>query len=796
MKLSLEWLGHYVDLPDISPLDLAHRLTMATAEVEGVETLRRVVKGIVVGRIVEIEPLPAGESGKVLNYVTVDAGTATFRSVCGAPNVVLGMKSAFAAPGTTIAEGHIIQEQIVGGRMSQGILCSPKELGWGDSHVGVMAFPESLPVGLELAEIVPEVDYIIEIDNKSITHRPDLWGHYGFSRELAAIFGRELRPMEMIDAEEGAGLPAFPLRIEDREGCPGYCCMDIDCLTPDYSPVWMQYRLLAVGLRPINLLVDLTNYIMLELGQPMHAFDGERVRDVIVAPFGDSGTFRTLDSVDRKMNPEDLMICDHTGPIALAGVMGGENTEIKENTSRLLLESANFNPARIRRTALRLALRSDASMRFEKGQPPYHMAISIRRFVDLLRKSGQNPVLRSQLTCAGENGEQGRPLTIRKDLIRRSMGIDISDDRVCEILVSLGFGCVVAGENFQVVIPPHRSVRDVSIPRDIVEEVARIYGYDNILPSMPEVEMRPYEFNRECQKQHKLRRLLSQSRGFVEVQTYGWYDDNWLRRIGYDPGETFRLVNPAADNCNRMRLDLLTNLLALVEANAVHRDFFSLYEMGHVFLPVPDGLQQVMHLGGLSYQSEKHGNLQDLFLSVKGTIEEAVDMANAGAVRFETSRDSSRPWKVPGACMDITVDGKPAGQIGYVTGKLIDVFDKGTQVVWFELDVDAIDGPAFPEPKYQDIPVYPGSWMDFSILADRGERYAALEKTIVAFTHPTLRKVKFLYQYSGKGLPEGKLSYTLRFWLGLRDRTLTGEDLGQFRNSFLGYLEEHGLSLR
>ncbi len=795
MKLSLEWLGHYVELPDLSPQDIAHRLTMATAEVEGVETLRRTVKGIVVGRIAGIEPL-AAESGKVLNYVTVDTGKDTFRTVCGAPNVAMGMKSAFAGPGTVIAEGHTVREQMVAGRLSQGMLCSPKELGWGDSHVGIMAFPESLPVGLELSEIVPEVDYIIEIDNKSITHRPDLWGHYGFSRELAAVFGGELRPLETIDSREGADLPAFPLRIEDRDGCPGYCCMDIDRLTPDYSPVWMQYRLLAVGLRPINLLVDLTNYIMLELGQPMHAFDGERVRDVVVSSFGKAGTFRTLDSVDRKMIPEDLMICDHTGPIALAGVMGGEDTEIKENTSRLLLESANFNPARIRRTALRLVLRSDASMRFEKGQPPYHMAIAIRRFVKLLREAGQNPVLRSQLTCAGETGEHGRHLTIRRDIIRRSMGIDIPDERVCGILTSLGFGCTVDGENFQVVIPPHRSVRDISIPRDIVEEVARIYGYDNILPSMPEVEMRPYAFNRERQKQHKLRRFLSQSRGFYEVHTYGWYDENWLRRIGYEPGETFRLANPAAENCTRMRRELLPNLLALVEMNAVHRDFFSLYEMGNVFHPVAEGLHQEMRMGGLSYQSEKHGNLQDLFLSVKGTIEEAVVMANAGTVRFEASQDSPRPWNVPGAYLNIIVDGKPAGQIGYVTGKLLDVFDKGTQVVWFELDVDVLEGPAFPEPAYSEIPVYPGSWMDFSILADSSEKYAALEQIVGGFTHPILRKVKFLYLYNGKGLPEGKLSYSFRFWLGLRERTLTGEDLAQFRSAFLGYLEGHGLSLR
>lgn len=795
MKLSLEWLGQYVELPELTPQEIAYKLTMATAEVEEVETLDRVVRGIVVGEIVGAEPLDGG-SGRTLTRVTVSTGRDTFRSVCGAPNVKTGMKSAFAAPGAVIAGGHTVREQQVAGHRSEGILCSPKELGWGDSHAGILAFPDSLAAGTELAALVPERDFLIEIDNKSITHRPDLWGHYGFSRELAAIFGRELRPLALADAAADAGLPEFPLRIGDRESCPGYCCQDIANLRPAYSPVWMQYRLLAVGLRPINLLVDLTNYIMLELGQPMHAFDGERVRDIIVAPFGKQGTFRTLDSVERKMQPEDLMICDHGGPVALAGIMGGEESEIRDDTGRVLLESACFHPARIRRTSLRLGLRTDASMRFEKGQPPYHMAVSIRRFVELLREAGQKPVLRSQLTCAGEMGDQGRPLSIPRGEIGTAIGMPVSDGQVCGILASLGFGCTVADDRFEVVIPPHRSVRDISIPRDIVEEVARIYGYDNITPAMPDIQLRSYDFNRESQKQHKIRRFLSQAKGFVEVYNYSWYDEVWIRRIGFTPGETFTLVNPAAENTVRMRRELIPNLLALVEPNAMHRDSFALYELGNVFLPVPEGLRQITRLGGVVYQSEKRGNLQDMFLGAKGTLEEIIRMSNAGAVRFVPSDSSEYPWTAPGACLDVFAGDVPVGRMGYVTGKLLDVFEKGTQAVWFELDVDAITGPAFPELSYDSIPVYPGSWMDFSILADAAAPFAALEETLGAFAHPVLRGSKYLYRYAGKGLPDGKASYSFRFWLGLRERTLTGDDLTEFRNAFLGFLGKHGLSLR
>ncbi len=795
MKLSLEWIGQYIDLPDISPGEIAHKLTMKTAEVEEVYLLERSVRGVVVGEIVEMAPVREGE-GKTLSYVTVNTGRDFFRTVCGAPNVTIGMKSAFAAPGTRIAGGQVIREQAVFGRQSQGILCSPKELGWGESHAGIFAFPDSLETGLELSAIVPEKDYIIEIDNKSITHRPDLWGHYGFSRELAAILGLELHPLELMNAGEDFGKPPFPLVIKDLDGCPGYCCLDMGNLSPACAPAPMQSRLLAVGLRPINLLVDLTNYIMLELGQPMHAFDGNRVRDIVVAPFGKHGTFRTLDGVDRKMIPDDLMICDHDGPIALAGIMGGEDSEIREDTSRILLESANFNPARIRRTSIRLGLRTDAGARFEKGQPPYHMALSIKRFVRLLREAGQEPILRSQLACAGETGEQGRPLTIRKDIISRSIGISIPEERVCRILQSLGFGCREEGDDYRVIIPPHRSARDISIPRDIVEEVARIYGYDNINPAMPDIEMRPYVFNGESRKQYKIRRILSQAKGFAETHTYGWYDDAWLKRIHYDPGETFRVSNPAAENCSRMRRDLLPNLFALVEMNAVHRDYFSLYEIGNVFIPAPGGCRQVVHVGGFSYQSAKRGELQDLFMSVKGAVEEIIQITNSGQAEFTQSKDGANSWITPGAFLDVSANGTPIGQIGYISGKMLDIFEKGSQIAWFELDADALRGPAFPEPAYFDIPVYPGSWMDFSILADESSVFADLNETIGSFSHPILRKVKYVYRYMGKGLPDGKTCYTFRFWLGLKERTLTGDDLLQFRDVFLRFLESRQLSLR
>ncbi|MBT4483691.1 MAG: phenylalanine--tRNA ligase subunit beta, partial [Candidatus Latescibacteria bacterium] len=731
-----------------------------------------------------------------INYVTVNLGSETLKTVCGAPNVMVGMKSAFAVPGTVIAEGVTVKEQKVYDRISYGILCSPRELGWGDFHIGILSFSDTLSAGTKIANIVPETDYVIEIDNKSITHRPDLWGHYGFARELAAIFGCALKPLETADSSEWKKLDVFPLRIENLEDCPGYACLDIDGLAPAFSPISIQYRLLATGLRPINLLVDLTNYIMCELGQPMHAFDGEKVKDIIVAPFGSKGKFTTLDSADRSMIPEDLMIKDHTGQIAIAGIMGGEETEIKEDTSRILLESANFNPARIRKTSARIGLRTDASLRFEKGQPPYNMILSIKRFVKLLRDAGQKLRIRSQLTCGGNTGEEQRNLSMKKSYINNTIGMDIPQESIVSILESLGFGASLENDDLRLTIPRHRSVRDISIPNDIVEEVARIYGYGNITPSMPDVELRRYDFNTELQKHHKIRRYLSLAKGFNEVHTYSWYDDNWLKRIGYEPGETLKLKNPASENNTRMRLEIMPNLLALIEANSTHRDRFFLYEIGNVFLNEENGCKQIVNLAGIGYQSEKLGSLQDIFLSIKGTIEELFAVTGAGNCTFAVSKNTSRPWYAAGSSMDIMLNGKSIGFLGCLTGKICDVYEKGTQVVWFEFNIDELKGHTFPQAKYDAIPVFPGSWMDFSILADLASSYTGLAEILEQYSHPILRRMKFQYCFKGKGLPENKASYTFRFWLGLRERTLTGDDLTDFRSVFLSYLNKHGLELR
>ena len=537
MKISLEWIAQYVDVSGIAPDMIAERLTMATAEVEAVETLTRSLDGVRVGKVVSVEAVSDTNA-----FVRVECGADTFSTVCGAPNVRTGMTSAFAPAGVRLADGTRLEARQVAGRPSQGVLCSSEELGLGGGHLGIMDLPGSLASGRLLSELIPPTDTIIEIDNKSLTHRPDLWGHYGLAREVAAILGRPLRPLDRADLSAYDELPAYPLALDDEENCPCYCCLELDGVAALPAPLTIQYRLHALGQRTFNILVDLTNYIMLELAQPMHAFDGARLRAVRIAPFGRSGSFTTLDGQDRAMQPDDLMIWNETQPVALAGIMGGLNSEVGQDTTRLLLESANFRAARIRRTATRLGLQTDASQRFEKQQPPVTTKLGIERFVRLLHEAGLTPEVRSRFTCAGDLKHATRRLAISKDFFDRRIGNPISGDKIVSILTSLGFEAELDADELRVGIPPFRSEKDIALPVDILEEVTRINGYDNLEPRLPDFSADTVAFDDRLRTEHKARRLLAQAYDFSEIHTYSWFDETWLKTIGYEPQAALRAI--------------------------------------------------------------------------------------------------------------------------------------------------------------------------------------------------------------------------------------------------------------
>ena len=723
MHISLDWISQYVDILDLPPQQIADRLTMTTAEVEDIKSLVRTLDGILTAKIVSLQPIDHEQT-----FVTVICGDSTLKTVCTASNLRVGMLSCFAPLGTTLANKQMVEEREFEGRESQGVLCSSDELGMGGGHYGILDLPDVVSDGLALSTLIAESDTLLEIDNKSLTHRPDLWGHYGFAREIAAIFDRKLRVLELEDLGPYDNMPDYDLTVDDATGCPAYCCIEMSDLAVRPSPIEIQCRLHALGQRTFNNLVDLTNYVMLEIGQPMHAFDGAKLESVRVAPFGKKGTFTTLDGADREMLPEDLMIWNATEPVALAGIMGGMNSEVTENTVTLLLESANFKESRIRRTATRLGLHTDASQRFEKQQPPANTIEGVQRYLHLLRESGITPSIRTRLSRKGDLKEQVRYLDISKSFFDTRIGNSIESGRIVSILTSIGFTADLKSNHFRVGIPPFRSEKDISLPIDILEEVTRINGYDNLEPIMPHFSAENVRFNDSLRSQHKARRILAQAYGFSEIHSYSWFDETWLKSLAYDPGQTLEMANSSSEKNIRLQNTLVPNVLWAVKKNTMVRDAFRLFELGKIYKPdAANGRIEHHVLCGARYQQERAGGLEKHFRQVKGALDGLAEQLNLPSPIFTSTEAAQYPWAAIDCTAEMSVAGITIGTLGFLTNPILEKISPQGQVIWFELNFDYLQGPIFPVRRYTAPSRYPMSWFDFSIVENDNTKFAELE---------------------------------------------------------------------
>ncbi|MBR4834667.1 MAG: phenylalanine--tRNA ligase subunit beta [Thermoguttaceae bacterium] len=812
MFISLDWISDFVDVSDVEPKVVADRLTMATAEVEGWSTLTRFVDGVYVGEVVSAEPFET-EDGKKRTFCKVDCGErGVFTTVCGAPNARVGLKSAFAPAGTTLGEKKIEAAEVYG-RPSQGILCSAAELGMSSWHEVVFECPASTPNGAPFSDFVPATDVLIEVDNKSLTHRPDLWGHYGFARELAAIFHRELKPLPRHNVDQYADLPAFPVEIAD-ENCPCYSgiVFGIEAGAAQVpSPIKMQRRLHALGQRTYDLLVDVTNYVALELGQPTHAFDADKVSNIRVAPMGAPGVFTTLDGVERKMQADDMMICDGSKPVAVAGIMGGLETEITASSTRVMLESANFRAARIRRTAGRLNLRTDASQRYEKTQPPANVKVGTERILKLVEESGVAYRVETRFSLAGDLQDETRWIELPPGRLNKLVGVDFPQEKALEILRSIEFEAdYLPDGTLRVGVPPFRSAKDISIEEDIVEEVTRIFGFDNIAPILPEAPLKPLYVEEYIRLEHRARRLLALGYGFLEVHNYGWTNDNWTAAIGFDAGETLTLLNPVSPAESHLRTTLMPNLLALVAKNRPFRDSFRYFELGRVYRLIgavddqrkpkdsAEKCDEVPRLSGVSFV-QSGVSIDDHYLEIKAAIEDlgSIFLQNNEELKFVATKEDKTPWQTVDHSVEIYRGETKIGALGVLDKKALSVVSpEGGQVVWFELELDQFAGNLYPSLRFVEPPKFPGSWQDFSLVWPLESGYEGLSAKLDEFAHPLLLKRSFLTMYKGKGLEKGTASYSFRFEIGASDHTLSGEEIDDFHQKFLDFLKANEISLR
>ena len=795
MKISLNWIKDFVSLQEPDPAEVLRRVTMSTAEVEAVERVGAHFPHVVTACIVAIKPHPNADK---LKLVCVNDGLGEMEVVCGAPNLAEGRIVALAKAGCELPIGRL-KAAIIRGIRSEGMICAEDELGLSDSHEGILEFPADTPIGLPLDKIFGPPDIVLEIDNKSLTHRPDLWGHIGFAREFAAIYRKPLK--RHLDEKLLDDVPEDPdpLLVDNRapDLCPRYSALVVRNVAVRPSPEWMQQRLRAVGIRPINNLVDVTNYVMAEFGQPMHAFDRRHIQgDVIVIRRADDGErFMTLDEHEHLLTPDDIMIADKNRAVALGGVMGGVNSEIVDDTTCIVLESANFHPVHIRRTANRLQLRTDSAQRFEKGQDPANTRPSIVRSVELIRLTCPEAVIGSGFLDSWPNPPEPVRITIDFDLIHRRLGERLPEETIINILRRLQFKAKRVGiDRLSVAVPTYRATGDVGIPADIVEEIGRIYGYDNITPIPPKALSDPPEANRIRRLEWELRDNLCARFGFDEVSNYSFTSESEMRRYGLDPEPCLRLKNPLSSDADRLRTSLIPNIVANVAANQRTYASFRLFELGRVTLKKnrrdPELARENFRLAGAVY-----GEGDTPFYPAKSVVWDLLSRMRTADLHYEIAGDPP-PWANPGRCVVLSSGRTPIGFVAELHPEVADNCEIHDRVGLFDLDIDIFLSLPRSKVTFKPIRRFPVNPIEITVVVDKRRPVAEIEAVIRKAAGKLLVESRFLYSYKGEKLPADKKAVTYHVVFGAEDRTLGREEVTSLHKKLVNRLRKAGMPLR
>ena len=792
MKVSLNWLKDYVQLPDDMDLSrLAYDLTMSTVEVEGAESLAQRFDKIVVGRILEVNPHPNADK---LRVCLVDVGLEENKNiVCGGSNLAPGMNVVVACPGAMVrwhGEGEPVEikNAKLRGVASFGMICAAVEVGLdelfpaGDDHEIMDLSAFDVAPGTPLAVALDLDDIILEIDNKSMTNRPDLWGHYGIARELAALYDLPLKPLEPFVPQ--AGTPDYDVRILDPQRCPRYIGAKIEGLAVKSAPFSMQSRIWRVGMRPINALVDVTNYVMLATGQPTHVFDSNHIIDHIEVRCANEGEkLQLLNDKELQLSTDDLVIADAQGAVALAGVMGGAKDSVLPETQSVILEVANFNARGIRRTALRYDNRTEASARYEKAIDPQRcdqaLSLAIQLFAQLFPES-RVTAFRDLYPQEPEKKE----IDVSFDWLDRRLGKRIPQEIVARKLGTLGFGVSFTQEGMHITVPSWRATGDVSIPADIMEEVARMYGYENFEATSITASFTGAINQREVDLVRKVKEYLAFGCNMQEIFTYPWMTTECVQALVSDLEGVLALATPPAANEKYVRCSLLPNICKAIAKNEHSFDAFDLFEEAQVF----SGLSSTADYPGecLPLQKKHLGcafvgrpeTVAELFRRAKGVIGAMPRYTHMEGFTF--TRNEKPHWADPTVWLNVYRGDKKIGDLALLNKKAAMACGiKVLSAVLVELDMDAMEPLRSRTNRFTHVPEVPLNEYDLSMLVDSMVKWEEIYTAVTAKKNELLQDVLFVDEYKGKQIPEGKKSVTVRLIIGSGEKTLTGAEIEQ-----------------
>jgi phenylalanyl-tRNA synthetase beta chain len=800
----MNWIGDFIDLSGEDIPALIQRFTLSTAEVEDIIFKGEDTSGVVVGKILTCENHP---NSKKLHLLTVDQGDKVVNVVCGAPNARAGITVALATEGGKVS-GNAINKVMLAGYESCGMCCSEAELGLSADHAGIIELDDNLKAGTPIEEVFPLRDIIFEVDNKSLTNRPDLWGHYGIAREFAALTGKPLKAVPAVNPTDFANLPAVSIKSNDP-WLYRYVSVTAENINTHTAPAYMRVRLFYCGVRSINLLADLTNFVMLELGQPMHAFDGEKVKSVEIKRFDNPFEFTTLDGQARKIDNTNLMICTDNTPSAVAGVMGGLDSEIADDTTSLLLESACFDAAAVRRTSVKLGLRTDASARYEKSLDPENSMTAALRFMQLLLEICPETKITSSFTDLYLKRFDIPVITLDKAYVDRYTGIDIPCETIVKTLTALGFGVKSENDTFTVTVPSWRATKDVSIKADIIEEITRIYGYDNFPAKTARSPLYPVKLSVSKRDENHIKDILARRFRFHEIHSYVWYDDNKNKELGIVTAKNLRVINAQTVDHSTLRADMIPSLLYAVNENKSFGTDFGIFEIGRVVKGIESQLENPLENAtsaatGTTAVNNRADERKELGLvlytrdldeefalfKVRDIAETLIQALRGISPEFKNIAPSEQYFH-PKNTSEIFVDGISAGTIGIIHPSVKAAIDKKSHITFLTLDLTGLAAMKTAAAAYDETPRFPGIDFDLTIPAPAGTRYADISKAWTESAPPELKSVSLIDIYG-----ERDKNITVRLSFVSPSHTLSMDEVNVHVNTITSRLAEDGIVIK
>ncbi len=790
MKASLQWLKEYVTI-DAEPEELGHLLTMAGLEVEGMETIGEGFEQVIVSRILEVRPHPNADR---LTLCTVETGKETLQVVCGAPNVKAGIFAPLALPGAKLPGAGAIRKGRIRGELSEGMLLAEDELGLTDDHSGIMILSNGLSAGDPLDGVLALPDIIFDL---SITpNRPDCTSIMGIAREIAAATGQTLKHPEIAFKEEASPIADLTsVSILDPQGCPRYAAGVVQGVKQGISPFWMRYRLYQSGVRSISNLVDVTNYVMLEMGQPLHAFDYHRLWEnrIVVRRAEPGEEFTTLDGQTRKLNGDILMICDGKRPVALAGIMGGLNSEVVEETRDLLIESAFFDPVTIRRGSKFLGLSTEASYRFERGADIGGTTRALQRVLSLISNLAGGRIA-GGVVDVFPGKKPPATISLRTEKANALLGITLTREEIRGHLQSLEMAVEDSGKDDLTVTPPSFRV-DILREVDLIEEVARLYGFNHIPVTFPSIRPSAETEAPELRLRDAIRPIMT-GLGFSEIITYSFISPDSVERMGAEKDSDLAsftvIMNPLSMDQSVLRTSLIPGLLGAIKTNLNHGERnLKLFEWGKLFFQKEKDRQPVEKLALITALTGSYGGKrwyglerQADFYDIKGAAEVLLNEIGLSDLHF--ARGENLCALDPDYSCEISVAGKTLGRLGKMSSRVIEAYGLREENIFiFEVDIETLLSVQPKAKTFRPFAKFPAVFRDISILLDRRIESSRIVDTIIQHGRGLTESVDIFDLYEGSKIAGSEKALALRICYRSDSRTLEGEEINRLHDSII-----------